>query len=49
LRAREGKSQAWACGLNDHLPLAVHRDGADWVVEIPMRPGDGQVVALREL
>lgn len=48
LRARADKNNARACGLNDHRPLAVKRDGGDWVIEVPLRPGDGQVVALHE-
>jgi hypothetical protein len=49
LRATEGKTGARACGLNDHLPLHVSRDGADWVIDVPLRPGDGQVVVLSEI
>jgi hypothetical protein len=48
LRATEGKNDVHACGVNDHLPLAVRRDGEDWIIEVPLRPGDGQLVALRE-
>jgi hypothetical protein len=49
LRAKEGKTSARACGLNDHLPLNVSRDGVDWVIDVPLRPGDGQVVVLSEI
>ena len=35
-----------AAGLNDHTTLAVTRDGADWIIHVPIRPGDGEVVVL---
>jgi len=49
LRASEGKTSARACEVNDHHPIAVRRDGLDWVLEVDLRPGDAQLVALREL
>jgi len=36
-----GKIAARACGLNDHSILTVRRDGTDWVIDVPLRPGDG--------
>ena len=48
LRASPGARTARACDVNEHLPLAVHRDGNDWVVETPLRPGDGALIALEE-
>jgi hypothetical protein len=49
LRATGGKIAARACGLNDHSILTVRRDGTDWVIDVPLRPGDGQVVVLSEI
>ena len=47
VHAGAGKS-AHAVNVNDHEPLQVHRDGGDWVVELPLRPGDGALIALSE-
>jgi len=47
LRAGSGKS-ARAVNVNDHEPLSVHRDKDDWVIELPLRPGEGALVALSE-
>ncbi|MDR1284443.1 MAG: hypothetical protein LBK99_27070 [Opitutaceae bacterium] len=39
-----------AVALNDHRPLAVRNDtGGDWLVTVPVRPGDGEVVVWREM
>jgi hypothetical protein len=35
-----------AAGLNDHTTLAVTREGSDWLIRVPIRPGDGEVVIL---
>jgi hypothetical protein len=48
LRATEGKQSAQACEVNDHHALKVRRDGSEWVIDVPLRPGDAQLVALRE-
>ncbi len=47
-RLRATKGSAQACAVNEHTKLKVTRDGLDWVVEVPVRPGDGQLIALRE-
>jgi len=38
-----------AASVNDSAPLSVHRDGADWVIDVPIRPGDGTLVAIEEV
>jgi hypothetical protein len=39
---------ARAISLNDHASLPIRRDGVDWVVTLPLRAGDGDVVVLEE-
>jgi hypothetical protein len=48
VRAATGAQRATAVELNDHLSLPVKRDGADWVIELNTRPGDGNLMMLRE-
>lgn len=48
LRATPGTRSAQACEVNDHHPLALRRDGAWWLIDTPLRPGDGQLIALDE-
>jgi len=38
-----------AADTNDHRALITKRDGADWTIELPLRPGDAALVALEEL
>jgi hypothetical protein len=47
LHAGAGKS-AQAVNVNDHQSLQVHRDKDDWVIDLPLRSGDGAVIALSE-
>lgn len=39
---------ARACELNGHHELAVNRDGQYWAVSLPQRPGDGNLICLKE-
>lgn len=50
LRVRAGAAAraARAVNVNEHSALSVRRDGNDWIVEVPMRPGDGVLVCLNE-
>lgn len=48
LRASSGAQTAQACELDDHQTLPVHRDGPDWIIDLPLRPGDGDLVCVRE-
>ncbi len=49
LRAKSGATGLHAADANDHRPLTAKRDGADWLIEIPLRPGDAALVAFEEL
>jgi hypothetical protein len=48
VRIHADGAQAKAIELNDHRPLDVQRNGDDWLVQVPLRPGDGEVVVLQE-
>jgi lipoprotein-anchoring transpeptidase ErfK/SrfK len=48
LHATAGKTTARAIDVNDHTSLPVRRDGSDWVIEAPLRPGDGMLLAIAE-
>ena len=48
LRVHADGTTARAVGLNDHRPLDIKRDGNDWLIQVPLRPGDGEVVVLEE-
>jgi hypothetical protein len=47
LRAGPGKTPH-AVNVNNHETLAVHRDKDDWVIDLPLRPGDGALIAFSE-
>jgi hypothetical protein len=47
LRAGEGSSAA-AVNVNDSVRLNVHRDGDDWLIDVPTRVGDGNLVCVHE-
>ncbi|MEI7732774.1 MAG: hypothetical protein WCO56_24595, partial [Verrucomicrobiota bacterium] len=49
LRASAGTVHADAVDVNDHRSLMVRRDGTDWVIDLPLRPGDGTLIAVQEL
>ena len=48
VHATSGASTATAVNVNDHVPVSVKRDGDDWVVQFPTRPGDGTLLCLEE-
>ena len=48
LRASAGMSKATACSVNDHVSVPIRRDGDDWVITAPTRPGDGTLLAIQE-
>ena len=52
LRVRAGTTRGagalHAVALNDHRPLASRRDGGDWLITVPLRAGDGEVVVWQE-
>jgi hypothetical protein len=49
LKAREVATQARAVNINNHETLTVKRDGNEWVIELPIGPGDGALVSVEEL
>ena len=49
LRVKAGNgASATAVGVNDSSPLPVTRDGSDWLIDVPTRPGDGNLVCVQE-
>jgi hypothetical protein len=48
LLATPGTKAAHAVDANDHRALAVTREGDWWSIEVPLRPGDGTLVCVRE-
>jgi len=48
LRTSPSATSAAACEVNDHQTLSVHRDGAYWSIDLPLRPGDGDLVCVQE-
>jgi hypothetical protein len=48
LHATPGIATASGVNVNDHVPVSVKRDGDDWVVQFPTRPGDGTLLCIEE-
>jgi len=48
VKASGAKGTAAACDVNDHRPLNIARQGAWWRVNLPIRPGDGVLIAIEE-
>jgi hypothetical protein len=48
LRATTGAASASAVNVNDHTAVDVKRDGEDWVLSFPTRPGDGTLLCVEE-
>jgi hypothetical protein len=49
LRVRAGTgATAVAIGVNDSTHLPIRKDGHDWLIDVPTRPADGNVVCLQE-
>ncbi len=46
LRASADGKAPTACLMVDHSPIKVTRDGNGWKLEVPTRPGDGNVVCV---
>ena len=49
VRAKAGAKGLRAADANDHRALLTKLDGADWTIELPLRPGDAALVAFEEL
>lgn len=48
IRLRAVGSRASAIGLGEHRILDVRRDGGDWVITLPIRAGDGDLIMVEE-
>lgn len=48
IRKSPGAKGVVATGMNEHLPLSVREEQDEWVVEVPLRSGDGELVMLEE-
>jgi hypothetical protein len=48
LRATATSTAAVATGLNEHRAYAIRRVGADWVIDVPLRAGDGELIVVEE-
>lgn len=48
LRANPLAKYARACEINEHRPVAVARDGDEWLFTLPIRPGDADVICVEE-
>jgi len=49
LKAAPGAKGVRAASVNEHLPLKVSREGSEWAIEIPLRPGDAELICLEEI
>ena len=47
IKAKAGEAGVLAVNVDDHLPLDVSRDGDDWVIQVPTRPGDGTLICIQ--
>ncbi len=48
VRLRAAGSAARATSLSAHRPLALRREGRDWLITVPLRPADGELVLVEE-
>jgi hypothetical protein len=48
IKASGKTAHATACLVNDHRPINLTLEEDTWIVDVPIRPGDGLLVALRE-
>lgn len=48
VEARNSAKTASACDVNEHRRLNVRAEGAMWAITVPLRPGDGTIIALTE-
>jgi hypothetical protein len=49
VRADSHAKALLAVDTNDNRPLETTKDGADWVIHLPLRPGDASLVAFKEV
>jgi hypothetical protein len=48
VQAHTAAKSASACDVNEHAALSVRADGPLWAITVPLRPGDGTIIALTE-
>ncbi len=48
VRLRAIGASATATALTTHRPLAMRRDGRDWLITVPLHPADGDVVLVED-
>jgi hypothetical protein len=48
LRLKSDSASLAAINVNDHASLLVKREGTDWVIDVPTRPGDGNLICVQE-
>ncbi|MDQ3812744.1 MAG: hypothetical protein M3347_02190, partial [Armatimonadota bacterium] len=48
LRVRSNAANLRAINVNEHTALTTRRDGQDWIIDVPLRSGDGVLVAVEE-
>ncbi len=44
----QGARSASACSVNDHQTLEVLDRGSMWLIQVPLRSGDGMLIAVKE-
>jgi len=49
VKASPTASALQAVETNSNLPLQTTKDGNDWVIHLPIRPGDASLVAFKEI
>ncbi|GGG62867.1 hypothetical protein [Edaphobacter dinghuensis] len=48
VQARTSAKIANACDVNEHTRLNARAEGTMWAITVPLRPGDGTIIALTE-
>jgi hypothetical protein len=46
VKAKADEQGVMAVNVDDHSSLNVSRDGDDWVIQVPTRPGDGTLICI---
>lgn len=49
LKVKAGVSGLRAASVNGHTPLKVSREEDEWAIEVPLRPGDAELICLEEV
>jgi hypothetical protein len=48
VKAAPAAKQLMVVNVDDHTPLSATRDGSDWIISVPTRPGDGTLLCMQE-